>query len=210
MQFLLLTTALAAFARSAHSQSIDPDTVPLATRQAWCQSQIAQCPLICLQEAGNSAGTYSNTCDAASLSYSCVCSNGLSPNASEYSQTIPYYICTQYNTNCQAACGSDNTCAAACVADHPCGAQNPTRVNTSTITTMSATTTGGAAAASTASDGVIYTGFGTDSSATATAGSGGSGSSASSAAARLIVNFGQIYGLAVVGAGIFAGFTLML
>lgn len=103
----------------------------------------------------------------------------------------------------------DNTCAAACVADHLCGAQNPTRVNTSTITTMSATTTGGAAA-STASDGVIYTGFGTESGASATAGSGGSGSSSSSAAARLVVNFGQIYGLAVVGAGIFAGFTLML
>lgn len=165
--------------------------------------------MICLQEAGNSAGTYSNTCDPASLTYSCVCSSGLSPNATEYSQTIPYYICTQYNTNCQAACGSDNTCAAACVDDHPCGAQNPTRVNTSTISTMSATTTGGAAA-STASDGVIYTGFGTGSSASATTGSGSSGSSESSAAARLIVNFGQLYGLAVVAAGIFAAFTIVL
>ncbi|KEF60054.1 uncharacterized protein A1O9_04904 [Exophiala aquamarina CBS 119918] len=208
MQFLLLTAALAALTTSAVSQTIDPNSVPLSTREAWCLSQIAQCPLICLQEAGNSAATYSNTCDAASLSYSCVCSNGLSPNASEYSQTIPYYICTQYNTNCQAACGLDNTCAAACVADHPCGAQNPTRVNTSTITTMSATTTGGAAA-STASDGVIYTGFGTESGASATAGSGSSGSS-NSAAARLVVNFGQIYGLAVVATGTFAGFTLML
>lgn len=70
---------------------------------------------------------------------------------------------------------------------------------------MSATTTGGAAA-STASDGVIYTGFGTGSGATATAASG----STENAAARLIVNFGQIYGLAVVAAGIFAGFTVML
>jgi len=70
---------------------------------------------------------------------------------------------------------------------------------------MSATTTGGAAA-STASDGIIYTGFGTGSAATATAGSG----SSNSAAARLVVNFGQIYGLAVVATGIFAGFALML
>lgn len=69
---------------------------------------------------------------------------------------------------------------------------------------MSATTTGGAAA-STASDGVIYTGFGTDSGATATA-----ASDSANAAARLIVNFGELYGLAVVAAGIFAGFTIML
>ncbi|KIW65219.1 hypothetical protein PV04_07497 [Phialophora macrospora] len=211
MQHFLLAAAVAAFVRVAITQTIDPNSVPQATRQAWCDSQIAQCPLICLQEAGNSAGTYANTCDPTSLTYSCICSNGLSPNASEYSQTLPYYICTQYNTNCQQACGNDNTCAAACVQDHPCGALNPTRVNTSTITTMPATSTTDGAAASTASDGsVVYTGFG-GGAATTTAASGDSESdSGSSAASRLVVNIGEIYGLAVVAAGIFFGFSMML
>jgi hypothetical protein len=179
---------------------------------AWCNSQIAQCPLICLQEAGNSAATYSNTCDPTSLTYSCVCSNGLSPNASEYSQTLPYYICTQYNTNCQQACGNDNTCAAACVQDHPCGALNPTRVNTSTITTMPATSTSPGAAASTGADGsVVYTGFGGAAATTTASGDSGSGSSSgSSAASRLIVNAGEMYGLAVLAAGVFFGFSVML
>lgn len=207
MQFLLFSTAVAALARLAITQTIDPNSVPLSTRQSWCNSQIAQCPLICLQVANNSAATYSNTCDPTSLTYSCVCSNGLSPNASEYSQTLPYYICTQYNSDCQANCGSNNECQAACVQDHPCGATNPTRVNTSTITTMPATTTTGGAAASTASDGVIYTGFGGGAAATTTAGSGGSGSSA---ATRIIVNIGQMYGLGIMAAGMFVGFTFML
>ncbi|KIW56793.1 hypothetical protein PV05_05422 [Exophiala xenobiotica] len=206
MQYFFLTAVVAAFAQVAITQTIDPNSVPLSTRQVWCSSQIAQCPLICVDQT-NSAATYANDCNAADLSYSCVCSNGLSPNTSEYSQTLPYYICTQYNTNCQASCGNDNTCAAACVQDHPCGATNPTRVNTSTISTMPATTTTAGAAASTASDGsVVYTGFGGGAAATTTA----AGSSGSSAATRIIVNVGQLYGLGVLVAGIFAGFTLML
>jgi poly-gamma-glutamate capsule biosynthesis protein CapA/YwtB (metallophosphatase superfamily) len=168
---------------------------------------MAECPLICAQQANNSAATDANTCDPTTLTYSCICSNGLAPNASEYSQTLPYYICTAYNTQCQTACGNDNTCAAACVQDHPCGATNPTRVNTSTITTMSATSTKAGAAASTASDGVIYTGFGGGAAATTTAAAGGSGSSA---AAKLAVNVGQIYGLGLLSACIFAGFSFML
>ncbi|OAP63664.1 hypothetical protein AYL99_02891 [Fonsecaea erecta] len=210
MQHLLITAALAVLARVAITQTIDPNSVPLSTRQSWCDSQIAQCPLICLQTAGNSAATYANTCDPVGLTYSCICSNGLSPNASEYSQTLPYYICTEYNTQCQAACGNDNTCAAACVQDHPCGALNPTRVNTSTITTMPATSTVVGSAASTASDGVVYTGFGGGSAATTTAASGGNSGSGSSAASRLVIDIGQIYGLGVVAAGIFVGFGFML
>jgi hypothetical protein len=46
----------------------------------------------------------------ATLDYSCVCGNGLSPNATEFSQTLPYFICTQYGTNCVAGCGGDNLC----------------------------------------------------------------------------------------------------
>ncbi|KIW20120.1 hypothetical protein PV08_00695 [Exophiala spinifera] len=206
MQFLVLATTVAAFTQLAITQTIDPNSVPLSTRQTWCNSQRAQCPLICVDQT-NSAGTNSNDCDPTDLAYSCICANGLSPNASEYSLTMPYYICTQYNTDCQANCGNDNTCAAACVQNHPCGATDPTRVNTSTISTMSATSTTNGAAASTASDGgVVYTGFGGASAAATTAG----GDSGSSAATRVIVNMGQLYGLGVLVAGIFAGFALML
>lgn len=43
-----------------------------------------------------------------------MCSNNVSPNVSEYSQTIPYYICTEWGNNCVKNCGNVNTCQDAC------------------------------------------------------------------------------------------------
>ncbi|KAF2088347.1 hypothetical protein K490DRAFT_602, partial [Saccharata proteae CBS 121410] len=145
------------------SQTIDPDTVPIADRDQWCLAQTTQCPLICLQTSANSATTVSNTCNPNTLAYSCVCANNLSPNVTQYSQTIPYFECTEYGNQCVANCSQgDNLCASACRTDNPCGAQSPVRVNTSTITTMSSTTSGGSAATGSA----VYTGFGGGAAAT--------------------------------------------
>ena len=102
------------------------------------------------------------------------------------------------------ACGSGNTaCQSACRSDNPCGAQNPTRVNTTTSSSMIATATDG----STATAGpAVYTGLG--------------GSSASSSektdktdkdsGANTFLVMGHSYGLAVVFAGLFAGFAMVL
>ena len=76
------------------------------------------------------------------MSFSCVCSDGQSPNASEFSQTIPYFLCTETNNECVKNCESgDNKCASDCRDNNPCGAQEPTRLNTSTITSMLPTAT---------------------------------------------------------------------
>jgi hypothetical protein len=141
------------------------------------------------------------------LAFNCVCAvNGLSPNVSEYSQTIPYFICTESNNNCVTACNGASTCQAACRETRPCGAQSPTRVNESTVT-VSATSSDGGAAASTASDGAVYTGFG--GSAATTAASSDNGNVGISAAAVLL-NIGQLYGLGVIAAGILVGFSILL
>lgn len=176
--------------------------------ETWCTSQTAECPLICTQTSANSATTDANSCDATTLTYSCVCGNGLSPNISQYSQTLPYFICTEWGNQCVTACGSDSSCASACRDDHPCGAQNPIRVNTSTIssTMMSKTSTGTPAGATVGASGTIYTGFG--GAAATTSASSGDGSSQQSAAMAL--QMGQAYGLVVVAAGLFGGFALLL
>lgn len=120
---------------------------------------------------------------------------------------MPYYICTENNQLCVQNCGNgNNACASSCREDHPCGAQDPTRVNTSTISTMIATATDGSASA-TGSD-VVYTGFGGSGAAETTAAS--SSSTPESAAARLVLNAGEMYGLGVVAAGIFTGFAFFL
>jgi len=208
MHQFLLTGVFSFLVSLAASQTIDPNTVPITTRDVWCTSQITQCPLLCLQIPGeNSAATEANTCDPTTLDYSCVCANGMSPNSSEYSQTVPYFICTQYNTNCVNSCNGDSSCQSACVQDHPCGAQNPTRVNTSTISTMRATSTSGngASAVSTAAGGgTVYSGFG-GAAATSTAGGGGS----TSDARAILLSLGHSYGIGVVAVGVFMGFYLL-
>ncbi|KAH7408088.1 hypothetical protein DE146DRAFT_361996 [Phaeosphaeria sp. MPI-PUGE-AT-0046c] len=125
---------------------IDPQSVSTTDKATWCQNQMAQCPLICLQQPGvSSMTTEANDCNAENLTYDCVCENGVSPNVTMYSQTLPFYICQAYGTQCVANCGlGANTCADKCRADHPCGAQSPYRGNTSipTMSTASRTASG--------------------------------------------------------------------
>jgi hypothetical protein len=113
-----------------------------------------------------------------------VCSNGLSPNLSEYSQTLPYNICTEWGNQCVSNCNGAPQCESACRQDHPCGATNPTRQNTSTLTkTMSQTAsqTGSGGSVTTDSNGesvTIYTGFaGSGPSETGKSGGNGGGNS---------------------------------
>ncbi|KAI0126540.1 hypothetical protein BJ170DRAFT_410152 [Xylariales sp. AK1849] len=158
---LAAATLLASTVRADYV--IDPDTVPLSTREYWCTNEESTCPLICQQtEPGT---TLVNTCDPTTLTYGCLCGNNMQPNISEYSLTLPYFTCTEWGNQCVTACGQDNTCSAACRDDHPCGAQNPTKVNVTSTASGSATATGSGATAS--GTNVIYTGLdGTGSSAT--------------------------------------------
>lgn len=210
MHTLSVTFAVVSvFAALGTSQVIDPNSVALGTRNFWCQSQIASCPLICTQETaadnGGSAATLANDCDADSLAYSCVCANGLSPNISEYSQTVPYFTCTESNNQCVANCGmNNNACAAACRENHPCGAQNPSRVNVTSTASGTASATG---KGSSGTSSAVYNGFG--SSATSSGSSSSSSQGSTSSAGRIAMDVGQIYGLGVVLSGVFAGFMLL-
>ncbi|MCJ1361239.1 hypothetical protein MMC16_000337 [Acarospora aff. strigata] len=201
--FTAIAIILAGFAGLAAPQAIDPNSVPLATRQKWCKDQQSACPLLCLQQPNTTSTPSSNKCEAETLIYSCICSNGQQPNASEYSLTIPYYTCTESNTQCVNNCAGNSACQSDCRTKNPCGAQEPTRVNTSTSSpTMSATATGDSTAGS---GDTVTTGFG-GAAATQTAGSGGGTSGASG----LAINVGHAYGLGVVAAGFFAGFAFLL
>ncbi|GAB1740906.1 hypothetical protein NU219Hw_g5980t1 [Hortaea werneckii] len=180
---ILFTTATLLPTLSAQQNyAIDPNSVDDSTKQTWCTNQQTQCPLICTQTTpSHSADTQTNTCDPSTLTYACICANGQSPNISEYSQTLPYYICQAWTNQCVANCAqADNACASSCRDDHPCGALNPTRVNTSTVSsTMSETSGGsgnGAGTATTTGGDTVYTGFGGDSAAAATSGSAEEGS----------------------------------
>ncbi len=137
---LATTLLLASTALSQRDYNIDADSIPIATRgtivfpspislhltspiEKWCDTQEATCPLLCLQNNDNSLTTIANDCDATTLSFNCVCGNGISPNASEYSETIPFYKCRQYGEYCVTNCGGNSQCQYNCRVDNPCGAQ---------------------------------------------------------------------------------------
>ncbi|KAL3448974.1 hypothetical protein BJX65DRAFT_52821 [Aspergillus insuetus] len=170
---------------------IDAEDIDKATREQWCVSQRSACPLLCLQIPGASENPTSNDCDADTLAYNCVCDNGQSPNASEYSQTIPYYICTEQNNQCVNACPqSDTSCQDKCRTANPCGAQNPRRANTTSTTSTSATDT----LSPTTSSPAPFTGLPDD----------------EDAAVRPLTDLTQVYGLTIVLGGFFAGFAVLL
>ncbi|CAG8430190.1 unnamed protein product [Penicillium salamii] len=181
------------------SCQLDLSSVPLATREAWCNSQTSACPLLCLQISGASGSPTSNNCSAVSqsssgrfqgrnllsqttLDYDCLCSNGVTPNATEYSQTIPYYTCTEANNQCVAKCNGDSNCQYDCRTKNPCGAQDPKRVN--------ATNTTATAAATTATQTPLNTG--------------------STGAAPRMADMSHVYGLCVVVGGVVAGMATLL
>ncbi|CAL5867866.1 uncharacterized protein PFLUO_LOCUS2087 [Penicillium psychrofluorescens] len=137
---------------------------------------------------GVSSAPLANNCSAQNLAYNCVCSNNLSPNASQYSETIPYFVCTEHNNQCVNACASgDSICQSDCRTQNPCGAQAPTRVNITTATTTHAT--------SATSAFVTNTMVG----------------DATGAAPKLVsVETSHVYGLCILVAGFVAGFAALL
>ncbi|KXG51525.1 uncharacterized protein PGRI_089180 [Penicillium griseofulvum] len=178
---------LASAATLVNSQ-FDPSSVPYATREAWCNSQTSACPLLCLQVSGASGSPTSNTCSADTLHYDCLCSNGVNPNATEYSQTIPYYTCTESNNQCVLKCNGDSSCQNNCRVKNPCGAQDPKRVNV---------TTTAKAATPTASETPVNTLV--------------NGNGATGAAPRMAsVDMSHVYGLCVLVGGFVAGFATLL
>lgn len=190
--------ALAAAVAVSADYWIDPSTVPLSLRKSWCQSELSTCPLICQQT--EPPTTLVNTCDAEHLTYGCLCGNNLQPNVSEYTLTLPYFVCTEWGTQCEKACGSDSTCAASCRQDHPCGAQKPKTNYTTTSSTMEST----AAPTATTTSNQVFDGI---PGATTTPTQQAASNNKNSAAA---IEFGRGYGLFVVAGSLFAGFAMML
>ncbi|KAF3222960.1 hypothetical protein TWF679_004158 [Orbilia oligospora] len=85
---LLLTTSA--------QTTIDLSTVPPSTRSAWCQGNLQACPFLCI------GGTRVNSCDSSTLEYECTCSDGSTPDLSQYALTLPYFICQEVRSRCIA------------------------------------------------------------------------------------------------------------
>lgn len=208
------TTFFTFSARAQNTYNINPNSVPLTTRETWCSSQIASCPLLCLQLPGStSSATLDNTCDPNTLAYDCTCGNGQAPSAADYSQTIPFFECQEYGNQCVAACAPTNaTCQTACRVDNPCGAQNPVLASTSS-SDMPSTTAASVASSinpsSSPSSGAVITslGGGVVPTASSSSGSAAKTDSSKSSGGQAALDLGRSYGLAIVLMVLSAGFA---
>jgi hypothetical protein len=158
---------------------------------------------ICLQYS-TSSDTQENSCDPDSLTYQCVCSNGVTPNVTQYTLTLPYYVCTTWQSQCISNCGSNNTCSFNCQQEAQCGATDPVKANSSLLT--STTSAGGSAtgAGVTTSGGqTLYSGLAGSSSTSA-------GGAASFGPGGAALKAGQTFGVLGLAALLFGGFAVLL
>ncbi|KAJ5677355.1 uncharacterized protein N7477_002988 [Penicillium maclennaniae] len=105
---------------------------------SWCQGQRNVCPDMC------KGSTDSNNCDSTTLQFQCTCSDGTTPDSSQYIQTVPFYVCQATYGQCIDAHPNDANGQKACKAAATCGTKNATALNeaaSSSSTSMSATST---------------------------------------------------------------------
>ncbi|KXJ95930.1 hypothetical protein Micbo1qcDRAFT_158057 [Microdochium bolleyi] len=81
----------------------NPGLVPLGDRVGWCNAQSNACGKFCISLGANS-------CDENTLQFNCSCTNGQSPDLTEYKDTLPWNICQFNFITCNKA-GENNAAA---------------------------------------------------------------------------------------------------
>lgn len=110
---------------------------------------------------------------------------------SEYSLTIPYFVCREWGTQCVDGCDdTDTPCQSSCREDNPCGALDPERANTTGTATTAAPT-----ASQTEEDTAIY--------------SNGPGDNQDDDNGAALLGLGEKYGLALVFGSLGLGFAML-
>ncbi|KAL8837581.1 MAG: hypothetical protein Q9170_002458 [Blastenia crenularia] len=118
------------------------DVVDQTQRTQWCGDQTTNCPKLC----GGMKFTKENRCVAmqSSTTYSCICTNGTSPDLAAYANTFVTDTCEARF----AACRQQNPGSQACV---QCPSQKADDVPASTSSSSAASTAAATSSGSTAS-----------------------------------------------------------
>ncbi|KAJ5817959.1 hypothetical protein N7447_007967 [Penicillium robsamsonii] len=98
---------------------------------SWCSAQRNTCPDICQK------GTKLNSCDAATLKFTCVCSDDSVPDVTPYLQTVPFYVCQATFGQCIDAHPDDAEGQRACKKAAVCGSKNASETTTTASSSSS-------------------------------------------------------------------------
>ncbi|KAI0889812.1 uncharacterized protein GGS22DRAFT_149202 [Annulohypoxylon maeteangense] len=89
-------SALSLVSAQANSNStftINPTTVDISDRVAWCQGQTDSCGTIC--------GTaINNACSTDTLDFTCQCQGGNYPDMNKFENAMPWFVCERLQSNC--------------------------------------------------------------------------------------------------------------
>ncbi|KAJ6259827.1 hypothetical protein Dda_5469 [Drechslerella dactyloides] len=206
-------TSLLSVVSAQSYYNVNPDDIDQGTKNTWCSNQVAACPNLCNDQ--GSVDPSKNECDTDTLQFSCICSDNTVPNATQYSQTIPYFLCTYQVQNCVDNCGSSYPqCAQQCVLGKTCGASDPKRSNVTVTATPTSTGAGSRKTGSGSNsngDDVAFDGTSTGDDASTTGGSDNSAAGAKNAGNRLSSIYGGASAATVMLLSVLCGaFVLQL
>merc|ERR1711977_768919 len=191
--------------------TIEPNSVPLATRQNWCRAQFNTCNSVCGGQA------FPNNCDAATLTYSCVCTNGNQPNISNYQQSLAAYECRAWKDGCNERNPTDAEAQQNCL-DTPCGSKlvsEASSSSSSSMASMTATSSSSGSDSTNSASSTAAAGGSSDSDSDSDSSASGTASSSAAAASQsdsgaAAMRFAQTYGTGVFATGLLAFFGLAL
>eukprot|EP00835_Amoeboradix_gromovi_P005656 NODE_554_length_6758_cov_0.359964.p4 type:complete len:159 gc:universal NODE_554_length_6758_cov_0.359964:2807-3283(+) len=101
-------------------------TIPSALKSSWCARQVTNCKVVCYTT--DQPEPVQNTCDSDTLNYKCVCGDSVEPKLDMFSDTIPYFECTEVLSRCQQNCGgktNEQTCKSNCMNIYQCATTAP-------------------------------------------------------------------------------------
>lgn len=127
---LVLASGLLSLAAAQIYPVVTADDIDESTRDIWCIQQYETCTGLCQDQ--TQGGASINECYTEDLHFECICDDGSTPNATEYSLAIPFNLCQQSKQMCVDNCDGDQACASLCFTGKSCGATNPTRTNSTT------------------------------------------------------------------------------
>jgi hypothetical protein len=121
---------------------------------------------------------------------------------SEYSLTLPFYVCQEWGNQCVQDCAGSASCASDCRENNPCGATNPKKYNTTSTATDTAAVK--ATASATDDSNTVYT----DTPGSEDDDDSDSAESTKSNGAA-VIEVGRTWGLTIVLGTMFAGFAML-
>jgi hypothetical protein len=135
-----------------------------------------------------------NNTSQTTLDWTCTCINGNTPNFTDYTQTMPFYICQQWIANCVASNQGDAEAQFAC-RTVVCGSTEPNSTESADEDTPSSTSSASSSSAT---------------SGTPTSSGGASSAAATSQGAAAALSVAKTYGTGILATGLLAIFGLAL